>query len=196
MANRVSQRLVRLLFATILLLAARPCFAAAQRSLSQIYRPHDLFGLSLLTASLLACLLLAAFVACLLPGQEDPPTIRNQHWVFYLSIAAIALILSATVIATDTPTSFVSWEQVRGVPLPWLQNAHFWGPCFSDGRPCRTYWLLSVRPLPLFANFGVMVVALHSLRRLTTRWSRPGQLRGIGSKIGRKSWPGGSSRGR
>ena len=32
--------------------------------------------------------------------------------------------------------------------------------------------------------------------RLTTRWSRPGQLRGIGPKIGSKSWPGGSSRGR
>jgi len=32
--------------------------------------------------------------------------------------------------------------------------------------------------------------------RLTTRWSRPGQLRRIGSKIGSKSWPGGSSRGR
>jgi len=31
-------------------------------------------------------------------------------------------------------------------------------------------------------------------RRLTTRWSRPGQLRRIGSKMGTKSWPGGSSR--
>jgi hypothetical protein len=34
------------------------------------------------------------------------------------------------------------------------------------------------------------------LARLTTRWSRPGQLRRIGSKIGSKRWPGGSSRGR
>ena len=32
--------------------------------------------------------------------------------------------------------------------------------------------------------------------RLTTRWSRPGQVRRIGSKIGSKRWPGGSSRGR
>jgi hypothetical protein len=32
--------------------------------------------------------------------------------------------------------------------------------------------------------------------RLTTRWSRPGQLRRNGSKIGSKRWPGGSSRGR
>jgi hypothetical protein len=175
MANRVSQRLLRPLGATILLLAAWPCFAAAQRSLSQIYRPHDLFGLSLLTASLLACLLLAALVACLLPAQQDPPTSRNQHWVFYLPIAAIVLMLSATVIATETPTSFVSWEQVRGTPLPWLQNGHYWGPCFSDGEPCRTYWILSVRPLPLVVNLGVIVLALHSVRRLTTRWSRPCQ---------------------
>jgi cytochrome b561 len=183
MANRVSQRLLRSLFATILLLAAWPCFAAAQRSLSQIYRPHDLFGLSLLTAALLACMLLAAFVACLLPAEEDPPASRTQQWVFYFLIAAIALMLSATVIATETPTSFVSWEQLRGIPLPWLQNGHFWGPCFSDGGPCRTYWLLSVQPLPLVVNFGVIVLALYYLRRLTTRWSRPGPRATIGARL-------------
>jgi hypothetical protein len=35
----------------------------------------------------------------------------------------------------------------------------------------------------------------HVVSGLTTRWSRPGQLRRIGSKIGSKRWPGGSPTG-
>ena len=39
-----------------------------------------------------------------------------------------------------------------------------------------------------------IVLRTRVQRRLTTRWSRPGQLRRIGSKKGSRSWPGGSSR--
>jgi hypothetical protein len=77
------------------------------------------------------------------------------------------MVISVAVIGEETPTSFVSWEHVRGAPLYWLGNGHFYGPC--GGQPCRTYWLMSVRPLALAIDSAVLIAAIHSLRRLTTR---------------------------
>jgi hypothetical protein len=165
----MAQRLLRPLVAALFILAALACLALARRSLAEISRPHDLFALSLLTSSLLACLFLVASGACLLPMHEEVSTGRKQRWLRNLLIPALVLLLSATVIATDTPTSFVTWDQIRGAPLPWLESGHYWGPCFAGGGPCRTYWFSSVRPLPLIVNFGAIGLAIDYLRRLTTR---------------------------
>jgi hypothetical protein len=188
------QRLYRLLLAPVFLLAAAACLSPAGRSLSQISRPHDLFALSLLASFFLAVLFVVAFVACIFPELEAPSTHHARRWVSNLAIALFTVGISLLVITKETPTSFVSWEQIRGAPLPWLEDGHFYGPCL--GRPCRTYWPTSLKPFALLINLGLIIGAVHLVRRLSTRWSRPGQQRRIGAEIGSKSWPGGSSRGR
>jgi MFS family permease len=169
------KRVSSLLFAAIFLLAAAACLSPAARSLSEISRPHDLFGLSLLASSLLIALFVVAFVGSILLAQDGPSTHHARMWLWNLAIALTILAISLAVITTETPTSFVSWDQVRGSPLAWLENGHFYGPCLRLGRARRTYWPTSLRPLAVLIDLGLIIAAVHFVRRLTTRSSRPGQ---------------------
>ena len=155
------------MFATGFFLAAVACFGPAGRSLSEISRPHDLFALSFLAASLFVAFFSAATLACLFPARVSSSAPRRRKELVNLALALSMVGLSLLVIASETPTSFVSWDQVRGAPLPWLENGHFYGPCL--GQLCRTYWPTSVRPLSLLFNLILIFAAIHVLRRRTER---------------------------
>ena len=169
----MSSRLSRGLSATVFLVAAAACLSSAGYSLAAVSRPHDLFGLSLLASGLLSALFAAAFVSCLFPTHDLSSLARVRPWLWIFVIALLFVGISVLVITMETPTSFVSWEQWRGAPLPWLESGHFYGPCVDLGRPCRTYWLLSLRPFAILFNLGVISAALHFTRRLASR-SSPG----------------------
>jgi hypothetical protein len=167
----MAKRLSRLVIAIGFVFAALACLEPARRSISRLSSPHDFFKLSLVASGLLTLLFFAAPVATFRRSREEPFIDRRRTWLWNLCIAALIVALSATVIATEAPTSFVSWEQWRGAPLPWLENGHYYGPCFDGGGPCRTYWPMSLRSLALLINYGVIAAAVHMVRRLTTRCS-------------------------
>jgi len=124
----------------------------ARHSLSEISRPHDPFPLSVLASSLLIALFLAARVGCLFPTREYSDTNHIARWLWTILVAGLFIGASLLIIASETPTSLVSWDQQRGAPLPWLASGHFYGPCLPLGRPCRTYWLSSLKPRSFFST--------------------------------------------
>jgi hypothetical protein len=159
----------RSLLAITFLVAAVSCLSSARRSLLEVGRPHDIFILSVLSSILLAMVLVSASLGCLIPSQSKFWSVPGRPWLGNMLGALICLGVSLLVIATETPTSFVSWVQFRGVPSIWLENGHFFGPCNSLGRMCRTYWPISLKPIPLLVNLVIFAVAIHCIRRLTQR---------------------------
>ena len=175
--RRVFSRLVRIALFTTLVLAGVASFTSARfayRALSN--RVHDLFALSLVASAVLVSLFAAAAVGRLLRLLRHPPNTFAARSTFCPSDSLIALpfiLLSLLIIVGETPASFVSWEQLRGAPLAWIQNGHFYGPCTSLGRMCRTYWPVSFKPLAFAADALAISVAVSQARRLAVRWSRP-----------------------
>ena len=145
----------------------------ARHSLSEISRPHDPFPLSVLASSLLIALFLAARVGCLFPTREYSDTNHIARWLWTILVAGLFIGASLLIIASETPTSLVSWDQQRGAPLPWLANGHFFGPCIALDRPCRTYWLNSLKPLVFLLDLGVILAAVHFVRRLAALRDAP-----------------------
>jgi hypothetical protein len=122
----------------------------------------------------LICLFSGAALGLLLrlpghPSNTSAPLSLFRPSDFLIALPFIAL--SLLIVVGETPTSFVSWEQLRGAPLAWIQNGHFFGPCTSLGRVCRTYWPVSFKPLAFVADALLISGAVSQARRLTTRWS-------------------------
>ncbi len=69
------------------------------------------------------------------------------------------LAVSLLVIRSEVPTSFVSWEQSRGVPLVWSSTGRYYGPCVNEPRVCQATWLDSVSAVPLLVDAAWMAAA-------------------------------------
>ena len=166
-------RLRRGAFAFLVLLAAAASALFARHSLSEISRPHDPFRLSVIASGLLSALFLAALVGCLLPAREYSVTNHIARWLWTILVAGLFIGASLLIIASETPTSLVSWDQQRGASLPWLANGRFFGPRIALDRPCRTYWLSSLNPLVFLLDLGVILAAVHFVRRLAALRDAP-----------------------
>jgi hypothetical protein len=162
---------LRLLFGSAYLLAAGVCLLSARHVFLEFTRPHDLFPLSVLVSLILAMLFAVAFLSCLLATAQQGLIPKGRAWLGSLTLAILLVSLSTLVIAQETATSFVSWEQWRGAPLAWLENGHFYGPCMSLGRPCSTYWFLNLRAWALLLNLALTMAAVVHARRMINRRS-------------------------
>jgi len=173
--SRLISRLASFAWLTMLVLAGAASLTSARFALLAVsHRVHDLFSLSLLASAVLTCLFAAAALGLLLRLSRLPSNTSAPAPFFHPSYFLVALpfiALSLLIVVGETPTSFVSWEQLRGAPLPWIQNGHFFGPCFTLARICRTYWPISFKPLAFVADAVLISGAVSQVRRLTTRCS-------------------------
>jgi len=158
------------------LAAAALAAAAALRSAnSMTAHAGPAAPVSLAVASLLGSLFLIGFAQAVAAAIQPPAESRlSPKRLVGASLAAALLLLalSALVIRSERPTSFVSWDETRGLPLAWLDTGRFYGPCLDEGAVCRRAWPQSLRAAQALLNLLWIAAALLPLADRAASWWR------------------------
>ena len=67
-------------------------------------------------------------------------------------VLVIFILMTTAIIVYREPTSKVSWDQLRGVPFPFLAITEYRGPCPPTNTFCVKYFLQEVRLIDFLQN--------------------------------------------
>ncbi len=73
-----------------------------------------------------------------------------------LGIWAVLLALSLLIATQRVPTSFVTWEQTRGIPLTFVTLDEYHGPCGPEGPLCHNVGIKALHPFPLALDILIL----------------------------------------
>ena len=74
-------------------------------------------------------------------------------------VLAILILITLLVIVHRVPTSKVSWDQMRGMPFPFLVLTEYRGPCTPLNTFCVKYYFQEIYIIELLKNILIWYVA-------------------------------------
>ena len=70
-------------------------------------------------------------------------------------VAFVLVITTVFVLVHREATSKVSWEQLRGIPYPFLVLTEYRGPCPPDNIFCVEVYFQKVNPIKMIVNMFI-----------------------------------------
>jgi len=67
-------------------------------------------------------------------------------------VLVIFILMTTSIIVYREPTSKVSWDQLRGIPFPFLALTEYRGPCPPTNAFCVKFFFQEVRLVELLQN--------------------------------------------
>jgi ABC-type antimicrobial peptide transport system permease subunit len=67
-------------------------------------------------------------------------------------ITITGVLLSLFIVTNRIAISKVTWDEKRGVPIPFLYLTEYRGPCTYDNKFCSYYIYNSIQPLGIIIN--------------------------------------------